>query len=287
MATRDGPRPRSEAASPAPVVQVQVMQALIARELVEGFGLPEREAARLLGLVPSSISQYLTGKRLGPRLDRYLGDAEARRLARGAAQKLMAGEAAGRTVLEATIALADEFGAGATSPPESPSAETASRRRQLPKWLRARIAGEQNAVAECMRLAQRSRDELTRALFRQIASDSLRHAEIVASLAAYLDRGIASSQPTGITRADVEALIAQEHAAEASNDANLGDSLGGVMHILWESMEADERKHDLLLDRLRREALAHGGRSNGASASEGAPTAGGRGRRTRRPRSAA
>ena len=63
-------------------------------------------------------------------------------------------------------------------------------RREVPRWLRNRIVGEQNAVAECMRLAQRSRDELTRALFRQIASDSLRHAEIVASLTAYLDRGI-------------------------------------------------------------------------------------------------
>ena len=35
------------------------MQALIARELVEGFGLPERQTALLLGLVPSSVSQYL------------------------------------------------------------------------------------------------------------------------------------------------------------------------------------------------------------------------------------
>ncbi|MGI0053083.1 MAG: hypothetical protein ACRECR_02330, partial [Thermoplasmata archaeon] len=94
--------------------------------------------------------------------------------------------------------------------------------------------------------------------FRQIASDSLRHAEIVASLAAYLDRGVASSSPTGITRRDVESLIRREHEAEASSGADPGPELGGMMRILWESMESDELKHERLLARLLEEGLADG-----------------------------
>lgn len=117
--------------------------------------------------------------------------------------------------------------------------------------LRRRIAGEQSAVADCMRLAQKSRDELTRAIFRQIASDSLRHAEIVASLETYLDRGVDRTVASGIQRSDIDRLIARERAAEASTDAGLGRRFGGVMGLLWESMEADERKHDALLARLR------------------------------------
>jgi uncharacterized protein len=237
--------------TPSPIASVQIMQALVARELVEGFGLSEREAAILLGIVPSSVSQYLSGKRLGPALSSYLGDEEARRIARRTAQELMTGSAGGRVVLEAAIQLSERPVAGAGPARKRPrDGLDPELRRSIPRWLRNRIAGEQSAVAECMRLAQRSRDELTRALFRQIASDSLRHAEIVASLASYLDRSVSSSSPTGISRADVEHLIQREHEAEATSEIDLGPHLGGMMRILWESMESDEHKHERLLQLL-------------------------------------
>jgi len=243
--------------APSPVVWVQVMQALVARELVDGFGLSERQTAVLLGIVPSSVSQYLSGKRLGHTLSGYLGNEGAIRIAHRTAQELMAGTVGTRAILEAAIAL-EELLSPATPVPKAVVAEGFSPevRRKIPGWLRDRITGEQNAVAECMRLAQRSRDELTRALFRQIASDSLRHAEIVASLAAYLDRGMTSSAPTGISRADVENLIRREHEAEATSEIELGPELGGMMRILWESMESDEKKHERLLQLLMTEGLA-------------------------------
>jgi uncharacterized protein len=248
----------------SPVAWVQVMQALVARELVEGFGLPERQAASLLGIVPSSVSQYLSGKRLGPRLSRYLDDEAARRIARGTAQELMAGPGGPQGVLQAAMALGELYGpSGGGSPSSESPSKKAAVRRETPRWLNDRIAGEQTAVAECMRLAQRSRDELTRALFRQIASDSLRHAEIVASLAAYLDRGVSSSIPTGITRSDVEHLIEREHEAEEKSGHDLGPELGGVMRILWDSMEADERKHELLLQKLFAAGLIDGAKPTG------------------------
>ncbi|HTW40213.1 MAG TPA: hypothetical protein VMF04_05085 [Thermoplasmata archaeon] len=246
--------------STAPVVWVQVMQALIARELVEGFGLSERQTAVLLGIVPSSVSQYLSGKRLGPTLSKFLDDDLARGLARRTAEQLMSGATASRAVLEASIALGERAAPRGRTAARAPDAGLKPEvRRKIPGWLRDRIAGEQNAVAECMRLAQRSRDELTRALFRQIASDSLRHAEIVASLAAYLDRGVATSTPTGITRADVDDLIRREREAEETSEIDLGPELGGMMRILWESMESDERKHERLLELLLDAGLAERG----------------------------
>ncbi len=242
---------------PTSVAAVQIVQALVARELVEGLGLPERRASDLLGIVPSSVSQYLSGKRLGPVLSTYLGHRGAREIARRTADRLISGAGAPRVLLEAAIELEEVLG-GSTARPSGDAAPGLSveLQRKIPNWLRHRIAGEQNAVAECMRLAQRSRDELTRALFRQIASDSLRHAEIVASLAAYLDRGVTSSAPTGIDRTDVEALIQREHEAEASNEIDLGRELGGMLRILWESMESDELKHERLLELLLRDGLA-------------------------------
>jgi uncharacterized protein len=243
--------------TPSPIVSVQVMQALVARELVDGFGLPERKAANLLGIVPSSVSQYLSGKRLGPTVSPYFGDEEARRIARRTAQQLMAGAVGSKLLLEAAIQLSEQVG-GHAEPPRGTGKDSLrpELQRKVPRWLRNRIAGEQNAVAECMRLAQRSRDELTRALFRQIASDSLRHAEIVASLAGYLDRGVVTSAPTGISREDVEHLIQREHEAEATSEIDLGPELGGMMRVLWESMESDEHKHERLLQLLLRAGLA-------------------------------
>jgi len=260
--------PRS---STSPVASVQAMQALIARELVTGFGLPERQAASLLGLAPSAVSQYLSGKRLGPTIGAYLGDERARRLAREAAQELVTAPGGGGAVLEAAIALADLHRPGAGRSSHRGSRGMSARLRAgYPGWLRHRVTGEQNAVAECMRLAQRSRDELTRAVFRQIASDSLRHAEIVASIASYLDRGIVASVPSGISREEIETLIAREREAEAAAEGNLGEELGGVMRILWQSIEADERKHDLLLQELLRVDLRPGsGAAPAGSAARG------------------
>jgi uncharacterized protein len=233
------------------VGSVQVVQALVARELVEGDGLPERHVARLLGIGPSAISQYLTGKRLGPLLSEHLVDPEARRIARQIAHRLTHGEAGPRVLLEGAIALSERpRGVPGSGGDRERGGLSVELQRKVPGWLRNRIAGEQNAVVECMRLAQRSQDELTRALFRQIASDSLRHAEIVASLSAQLDRGLVTSPPTGIDRADVERLIRREHEAEATSEIDLGPELGGMMRILWESMESDEKKHDRLLQLL-------------------------------------
>jgi predicted transcriptional regulator/rubrerythrin len=246
---------------PSSLACVRAAQALVSRELVEGLGVSERQAGRYLGLVASSVSQYLSGKRLGRTLRRFPDDEGARRIARRAALRIVGAEEATRVILEAALALERHW--GSARPPRAKRPESTlppELRRTLPRWLRARIVGEQAAVAECMRLAQRSRDELTRALFRQIASDSLRHAEIVASLSGYLDRGVASSAPSGITRADVERLIRREQAAEASADIELGPRLQGMLRILWESMEADEKKHERLLRRLLDTGLADGRR---------------------------
>jgi uncharacterized protein len=239
------------AAPPSAAAWVQVSQGLIARELVDGFGLSERQTAETLGLVPSAVSQYLSGKRLKGALAAHDATDVARGIVRQAAQRLLSsgdGADASRVLLETAMALSGV----PVRPGGARRLAGEGRSRANTEWIRHRIAGEQAAVTECMRLAQRSRDELTRAVFRQIASDSLRHAEIVAALAAYLDRGVSRTVPSGITRSDVQRLIAREHAAERSSVDDPGARFGGVMRILWESMESDERKHDRLLELLLR-----------------------------------
>jgi len=236
---------------------VQLVQALVAREGVEQFGLSSRRVADLLGLAPSAVSQYLSGKRVEKRFLAYANNERARAIARRTVEALIEAQEAGagpaRPVLEGAVALSEIPQPAARRTPTGPgaAAEVASPQlRELAKWLRERVKAEQVAVTQCMRLAQRARDELTRALLRQIASDSLRHAEIVASLAPYIDRGVSGAYASGITRKEVEALIEGERKAEAQADARSARHLQGTMAILIASMEADERKHTDLLRSL-------------------------------------
>lgn len=231
---------------------VQVLQGLVARELVEGMGLSGRRAAELLGVAPSAVSQYLSGRRLRTLFPAFAAREEARRIARRIAQGLAdlpAGQSAPpRLLLEGAAELAEKTGASRVPRASEPATEWTPD-RELARALRRRVIGEQAAVAGCMYLAQKARDELTRAIFRQIASDSLRHAEIVASLASHLDRETRTSYASGITRRDVEKLIEAEKDAEKEGP-DLSKWFGGTMGLLAASMEADERKHDEILKGL-------------------------------------
>lgn len=236
---------------------VHLLQALAAREGVEQLGLSARRVAGLLGIAPSAVSQYLSGQRVAKRFLTYAADERARGIARRLVERLLEAQGSERSptrwVLEGAAALSElpelettavVAGAGPSPPSTSPQL------RALARWLRRRVRAEQVAVAQCMRLAQKARDELTRALLRQIASDSLRHAEIVASLAPYIDRGVAEAYAAGVTRREIEALIEGERRAEAQADAESSRQLRGTMAILIGSMEADERKHADLLKGL-------------------------------------
>jgi uncharacterized protein len=231
---------------------VQLFQALAAREGVEHLGLSSRRVAELLGLAPSAVSQYLSGKRLDRGFLEFSTDERAQGIVRQAMERLIEAhsEDRGRTrvLLEGAAALSELASPGGRPVrPALPRAGAPLPVRQLARWLRLRVKAEQVAVTQCMRLAQRAGDELTRTILRQIASDSLRHAEIVASLAPYIERGVSGAYAAGITRREVEALIESERRAEAQADSEAARHLQGTMAILIASMEADERKHAELL----------------------------------------
>jgi uncharacterized protein len=236
---------------------VALLQSLIARELVEQLGLTTRRTAQLLGIAPSAVSQYLHGHRREGMVEEFGGRPEiiavAHRAAVALAQTPRGTAARSRSVLEAAAKVADLVGTGGPRPRRA-AAERVD--REVLRQLRERIAAEQAAVTACMKLAQKARDELTRAIFRQIASDSLRHADIVASLEVYLEAGTSRSVASGIDRSDVERLIREEHDAEAHGGAELTIALGGVMKLLAQSMADDEEKHERLLAGLLKEGFA-------------------------------
>jgi len=231
---------------------VQLLQAMVAVELVERRGLPVRRAAKLIGVAPSAISQYVTGARRGRAVESLSDDRGVRAAAREVAQALadlpIGSAAPHRILLEAAARVSEVAGAPRGSTPSTGPLNRGH--REAARRLRTRVRVEQAAVSECMHLAQKAGDELTRAIFRQIASDSLRHAEIVASLAGYLDSGVDRTLASGVTERDVRRLIERERQAEREAAVEIRESVDGTMALLVESMEADERKHEELLNGL-------------------------------------
>lgn len=241
---------RARPSSPAQCVSL--LQVLLARELAERIGLPGTRVAEILNVAPSAVSQYLRGTRRAGLLEAVSTDTALQGVVRNLAESLAetppGRPGAVRAILDAAASLYEDWnGPGTTSAPTGLDPRT---RREFVRALHDRVAIEQAAVADCMQLAQKARDELTRALFRQIASDSLRHAEIATSLAAYLERGVHQSRASGISRADVRRLLRHESQAERESTIVLERSLGGMMALLAASMGADEEKHTRLLTAL-------------------------------------
>jgi hypothetical protein len=225
---------------------------MTAVELVERMGVPVRRAASILGLAPSAVSQYVTGSRRGGTLDRLSTNPEAQAITRRLAHFLLelpkGREHSPRPLLEAASRMSELLGGLAPVPAGAGKQHMIS--RSVSRRLRARVVIEQAAVSECMHLAQKAEDELTRAVFRQIASDSLRHAEIMATLAGYLDSGVDQTLASGVTQADVEQLMRKEREAEQKAAWEIRRHVGGVMALLVESMQSDEKKHEELLKGL-------------------------------------
>jgi predicted transcriptional regulator len=63
------------------VEKLPVIRAMITHEMIETFGLSQKEAAEKLGITQPAVSQYLAGMRGKKKPDKKL-QAEARRLAK-------------------------------------------------------------------------------------------------------------------------------------------------------------------------------------------------------------
>ncbi|HLD76248.1 MAG TPA: hypothetical protein VI874_04465, partial [Candidatus Norongarragalinales archaeon] len=107
------------------------------------------------------------------------------------------------------------------------------------------------AASGSMRFAQSCEDELMKNLFRQIAQDSLRHADTVSVLIHSLENQETANVHLPSKEA-VQKMLDQEEAADEADISPLKSRLGPAARLLIESIEADERKHVILLKGLMR-----------------------------------
>jgi predicted transcriptional regulator/rubrerythrin len=124
--------------------------------------------------------------------------------------------------------------------------------------LQSRLEDEQKAARRSMVLAAGAKNEVAKAVFRQIATDSIRHADLISMVLDKIniegkkwDHEYDSTNNLNSTVLhDIETMLAEEERAGDDRIRIFG--VRSDLTVLLKSIELDERKHRILLTELLR-----------------------------------
>ena len=239
------------------------VRAVLAKELVS-MGYSQKEISKILGTSPAAVTLYSKDRR-GQQLSKIIESNESARLVidnlidqitqRKSKTKLETDlqndtfplilDAAYRIMR--VVSSEQNVQVSSTIQHKSP----VSRSNQVAENLIDRMQEEQLAAQRNMALAVATNDEVARTIFRQIASDSNRHAEIVSFLLGLenseakrkVDRRMLKEEI-----AQIESMIRGEESA--TEDPIRLRGLDQVLKLLLRSIDIDEEKHKMLLKGL-------------------------------------
>ncbi len=225
----------------------------IAIELVSGMGKSNKEVSAALGITPSAVSQYVKGKR-GASLRKDAGGLKGfDRVIKVASIEI------GRLIeikeydrcQGMVLKIAQEL-AGIS--PEGSKAVAVAKEKysnaEIKSILAERIKREHDSAMYFLGFAQSSSSYFARILFRQIATDSLRHADIVQALLERVDKPL-SGEFGRVSIDIVDKLLekAREHKEISINE--IKERLGPEAGLLIESIEMDDKEQIVLLKKFR------------------------------------
>jgi len=216
-----------------------------------------KDIAAGLNVTEAAVTQYIHGKR-GKELQGAPGIEEVVGvLGEKAALRMRSGQGPLQAVelLEAARqVLVIQRGRSITRQDSRPG----TRNKTLER-LRTRLQLELRAAEKYLELANRTPDDQTKLLLRLIASDSIKHADVVSQMISWLEsetRMEFEVPPHGL----LENLLAIEDSA---GEENLGDTVPvghPVAKLLLEWIDADEAKHGRVVQKML--GLAEPGRES-------------------------
>ena len=227
-----------------------VIRAGLAQRLKkEGFKVGE--IASILEITPAAVVQYLKGSRgssgayetkTKPIID-ALADKLLRRV-----------RADGKRGVESIelIEAADQVRAaivGESILQEHPDSSASEKKKETLGILRQRLQLELRASETCLQLATKVEDEYTRLLLRMIASDSMRHADVISQVISWVEL----SRGPHLVVPKKELLDAVLQIEDKAQEFSLRDSIDishPVARLLLEWIDADEKKHEKAIGKL-------------------------------------
>ncbi len=247
------------------------VRAVLARELVN-VGYSQKVIAEILGTSPAAVTLYSKDRR-GRELSKII---ESDRNARLVIDNLMERIGPKRTsksedkepqgdtfplILDAAYRImrivsspqSEKIGSPAHVKSQSDNSDS------ITDTLIGRLQEEQLAAQRNMALAVGTTDEVSRSIYRQIASDSIRHAEIVSfilSLPKNDEKRKINRRMLQEDIAQIEAMIRGEESATEEPIKLRG--LDPALKLLLQSMDIDEEKHKILLKGLLSISKARG-----------------------------
>jgi len=223
-----------------------LIRASLAKRLLQ-MGFKVHQIARVLDVTPPAVTQYLKGVR-GTKLreaenQKQMIDA----LADKAAQKIR-----GDTEPLSTVELLDVIhqilavhnGEGILR-----SGSENMEKNESIAVLKDRLQLELKAAQHCFSLANTARGDYTRLLLRMIATDSIRHADIISQILSFVETEI-ETPDEGLDRGLLKDILAIEDSADEVSLRNTVKINHGVARLLLESIDMDEKKHDKLLGKM-------------------------------------
>jgi predicted transcriptional regulator len=223
------------------------VRAMLAKELV-GRDLTQREVAQVLGITPAAVTLYTRGRRGKELADRIKSLKESSLIAKELADQIAERKRRGEDIDEFPLILDAAYRIMRLVSQEPRKVAKLKRRDdRLVDLLRARIEQEQLAAQRNMTLAVATKDEITRILFRQIAIDSMRHADTIGAVLSYLEKPT-QRRPAKDEVTQIEAMIREEESAtEQPIEISGADP---AVKLLLTSVAMDEQKHSALLKGL-------------------------------------
>ena len=228
-----------------------IVRALLAKELVSKHGYRQNKVSQLLDITPSAVTQYLKGRR--GRLFKTLASMKgvnlvisdsARLLSQGVPEELRHIQILEVAHHVLSVLKGTEILTGTHIP---------KNKRNVPgKWsniLEERLRDELRAAQRSLEAADISNDDMAKTLFREIATDSMRHADIVSLLITKLESGTKAEFDSEMIRA-VNEMISLEDGTSEKPLATLIKSPHPAVRALLESVDADEVKHLSMLKHL-------------------------------------
>jgi hypothetical protein len=115
--------------------------------------------------------------------------------------------------------------------------------------LKSRLQLELKAAQKCLDLANHAKDDYTRLLLRMVASDSIRHADIVSQIISWLETEHEIEGKVTDPALLTEILAMEDNANEFSLRKSVPVN-HKVARLLLESIDMDEEKHERLIGML-------------------------------------
>jgi predicted transcriptional regulator len=223
-----------------------LVRATLARRLLQ-MGFKASQISRILNVTPAAITQYSKGVR-----GKKIAEAPSQRQIIDALAEKGAQRIKGNMEPISTVELLDIAHQILTvTSGERMLATKPDNRRKSESIviLKERLQLELKAAQRCLDLANRAKDEYSRLLLRMVASDSIRHADIVSQIVLWLETGreVAYEAPD---QALLNEILAIEDNANEFSLRKTVRIKHGVAKLLLESIDMDEEKHERLIGKL-------------------------------------